>query len=51
MNELRLNNDKSLRLKEKCLHCNYEWIRRVIPSSKCCPRCKSYKWQTKPFNS
>lgn len=32
--------------KERCRRCQYEWEKRKA-SPKCCPRCKSYKWNVK----
>jgi len=28
-----------------CKRCNYEWVQRYERKPKCCPYCKSHKWQ------
>ena len=34
--------------KHKCKRCGYTWISRLYNGGKpkCCPRCKSAKWET-----
>lgn len=28
----------------QCVKCGHRWIRRLIKSPKCCPKCKCRKW-------
>lgn len=30
--------------KKKCKKCGHEWVPRTEKKPKCCPGCKSYKW-------
>ncbi len=39
------NDKKVLIVKRECLRCGYVWIpQNPNMESKCCPKCKSYKW-------